>query len=403
MRKLYVFLLSIFVIIFLSIIVFTSKNNGLQYIETTTKEDSIKNLINNMNLDEKIGQLIISGFYGYKVDKSLENLIKNNNLGGVILFERNIKDSKQLLELTNSLKEINKTNISPLFISTDEEGSIVTRMPKEIKSLPSNYDIGKINNENFSYNIGKILGKELGSFGFNMDYAPVLDINSNPNNPVIGNRSFGNNKEIVSRLGVKTMKGIQSSNVISVIKHFPGHGDTSVDSHLALPIINHDLNRLNNLELVPFKYAIKNGADAIMVSHILLNKLDKNNPATLSKNIITNLLREKLNFNGVVITDDMTMGAIVNNYNIGDAAVKAINAGSDIILVCHKYENVNIVINAIKNAVKNDIISEKRIDESLYRILSLKRKYKLNNNKIDSVDIKGINKSIDNLLNSYKY
>lgn len=403
MKKLCVFLLSIFLIIFFSIIVFTSKNNELQYIETTTKEDNLKELINNMNLDEKIGQLIIGGFYGYKVDKNLENLIKNNNLGGVILFERNVKDSKQLLELTNSLKEINKNNVSPLFISTDEEGSIVTRMPKEIKKLPSNYDIGKVNNENFSYNIGKILGKELSSFGFNMDYAPVLDINSNPNNPVIGNRSFGNNKEIVSNLGVKTMKGIQSNNIISVIKHFPGHGDTSVDSHLALPIVNHDLNRLNNLELVPFKYAIKNGADAIMVSHILLKKLDKNNPATLSKNIITNLLREKLNFNGVVITDDMTMGAIVNNYDIGDAAVKSINAGADIILVCHRYENINKVINSIKNAVKNNVISEKRIDESLYRILSLKRKYKLNNNKIDSVDVKGINKSIDNLLNSYKY
>lgn len=364
------------------------------------KVDAIKDKINTMSLDEKIGQLIIGGFNGYTVDSNTKKLIKENHLGGFILFQRNVENPNQLLELTNTLKSLNKENMAPLFISTDEEGGNVTRMPKEIKKLPSNSYIGKINNEDFSYNIGKTLGKELNAFGINIDYAPVLDINSNPNNPVIGIRSFGNNKDIVTRLGTRTMEGIKSQNVIPVVKHFPGHGDTSVDSHMGLPIVNHDLKRLTDFELVPFKSAIDKGADAVMVAHILIPKLDPKYPATLSYNIITDLLRKDLGFDGVVITDDMTMGAIIKNYNIGDAAVKSINAGADIILVSHQYENIQKVFNSIKESVLNKTITEDRINESVYRILSLKEKYKLTDNKINSVDVNEINKSITDVLNN---
>lgn len=361
--------------------------------------DSIKDKINSMSLEQKIGQLLIGGFNGYTVDSNTEKLIKENYLGGFILFQRNVKNSNQLLELTNTLKSLNKENIAPLFISADEEGGTVTRMPSEIKKLPSNYSIGKSNDENFSYNIGKTLGRELNAFGINMDYAPVLDINSNPNNPVIGIRSFGDNEDVVTRLGVKTMEGIKSQNVIPVIKHFPGHGDTSVDSHIGLPVVNYDLKRLNDFELVPFKAAIDAGADTVMTAHILLPKLDPKYPATLSYNIITNLLRKDMGFDGVVITDDMTMGAILKNYDIGDAAVKALNAGADIILVSHKYENIQKVISSIKESVLNKTITEDRINESVYRILSLKEKYKLTDNKINSVDVNEINKLITDILN----
>lgn len=361
--------------------------------------DYIKDKINNMSLDQKIGQLLIGGFDGYTVDSNTEKLIKENYLGGFILFQRNVKDSNQLLELTNTLKAINKENIVPLFISVDEEGGTVTRMPDEIKKLPSNYSIGKINDEDFSYNIGKTLGRELNAFGLNMNYAPVLDINSNPNNPVIGIRSFGDNKDVVTRLGIKTMEGIKSQNVIPVIKHFPGHGDTSVDSHIGLPVVNYDLKRLNDFELVPFKYAITAGADVVMTAHILLPKLDSKYPATLSHNIINDLLRKDIGFDGVVITDDITMGAILKNYDIGDAAIKAINAGADIILVSHKYENIQKVISSIKEAVLNKTITEDRINESVYRILSLKEKYKLTDNTINSVDVNEINKLISDVLN----
>lgn len=404
MKRLFLILNFLFVILISSLYTNISppKFNAINVSNSIDNNELIKNKINNMTLDEKIGQLIICGFDGYTLDNNFKNLIKENHLGGVILFSKNIKNSDGLINLINSLKETNSSNKIPLFISVDEEGGPVSRMPNEIYDIPSNKYIGQINNEDFSYEIGKLLGKQLSAFGFNLNFAPVLDINSNPNNPVIGIRSFGNDKDLVSKLGVKVINGIKEENIIPVAKHFPGHGDTSVDSHLNLPVVNHDFNRLNNFELIPFKEAIKNGVDAIMVAHILLPKLDKNNPATLSKTIITDILRNKLNFNGLILTDDMTMGAITENYNIGDAAVKSINAGSDIILVCHETNNINTVINSIKLAVSKNIITESRINESVYRILSTKEKFNLNNNTIDFVDIKSINYEVNKVLQKYK-
>ena len=364
-------------------------------------KDLIQEKIDNMSLDEKIGQLVISGVESTSIDPTIQDFIQKKYIGGVILFSRNVSTAQQVLNLTNSIKDTNKSNKIPLFISVDEEGGLVSRLPKEFIKLPKNSYIGEIDNPKFSYDIGKSIGKELSSLGYNMDFAPVMDINSNPKNPVIGARSFGNNEKIVSELGIETMKGLQSENIIPVIKHFPGHGDTSVDSHIGLPIVNNDLNRLKNFELAPFKSAINNGADVVMVSHILLSKLDNQYPASLSSKIITDLLRNQLNFMGVIITDDMTMGAISKNYGIGDAAVKSLLAGSDIILVCHEYDNVNKVLDSIKLAVKNNVISEQRINQSLYRILSLKEKYKLNNNPINNVNINDVNTDIKNILNKF--
>jgi beta-N-acetylhexosaminidase len=205
----------------------------------------------------------------------------------------------------------------------------------------------------------------------------------------------------VSELGIQTMKGIREGNIIPVVKHFPGHGDTSVDSHVGLPTVNNGMDRLRSLELVPFDAAIKNQADAVMIAHILLNKIDPDNPSSLSKAIITDLLRTQLNFKGLVISDDMTMGAIVKNYKIGDAVIKSINAGSDIVLVCHGYENEEAAMNALKNAVENNIISKERIDESVYRILKLKDKYKLTDNIINSIDINKLNTDINEIIKIY--
>jgi beta-N-acetylhexosaminidase len=360
--------------------------------------DEIQNKIDSMSLDEKIGQLVVVGVDGFSMNDNINKLIKENKVGGVILFSKNVENSNQLVNLTNSIKTSNAQNKIPLFISVDEEGGRVSRMPTEIKKLPSNKVIGKRNDGYFSYSIGKIIGEELKAFGFNMSFAPVMDINSNPANPVIGDRSFGNNVDIVNKLGIKTMEGIMDSNIIPVVKHFPGHGDTFVDSHVGLPLVNKDLTQLNDFELVPFKEAIKNNVDAIMVSHILFNKLDVDFPASMSKVIITNILRENLKFQGVVITDDMTMGAIIKNYDIGDASVKSINAGSDLILVCHDFDNELKVINSLKVAVQNNIISEERLNESVYRILKLKEKYVINDNPVKPPDINIINNKIEALL-----
>ncbi|MFU0825613.1 beta-N-acetylhexosaminidase [Clostridium sp.] len=371
-------------------------------IVITEQVDPIEEKINAMTLDEKIGQMFIVGIDGYDLNDNSKSLIEKYKVGGFILFKDNIKNVNQLLSLTNSLKMENSSNKIPLFLSVDEEGGKVTRMPDELKSFPTNKVIGKINDEDFSNKIGKTIASEIKSFGFNMDFAPVLDINNNPKNPVIGSRSFGSNPDVVTKLGIETMKGIQSENVISVVKHFPGHGDTSVDSHIGLPSVNNDLKRLEEFELIPFKNAIENKADAVMIAHILLPKIDEKNPSSMSKTIITDILRNNLKFNGVVITDDMTMGAITKNYDINDAAVKSIKAGSDIVLICHGYDNEIKVINSLKNAVLKGEITEERIDESVYRILKLKEKYDLKDEIIKSVDVEKINNDIRSLLYKYK-
>lgn len=361
--------------------------------------DILEEQIYDMTLSEKIGQMVIVGLEGEEKDFNSIEMIERYKVGGFIFFDRNIKDSNQLLKLINELKETNEGNI-PLFFSVDEEGGSVSRMPDEFSKFPTNKTIGEVNNREFSCEIGKTIGKELKAFGINMNFAPVLDINSNPQNPVIGDRSFGSYENIVSSLGVETMKGIQSE-IISVVKHFPGHGDTSVDSHVGLPVVNYDIERLKNFELVPFTKAIEEGADIIMVAHILLPKIDEKNPATMSKSVITDLLRNEMEFDGVVITDDMTMGAITENYDIQDAAVKSVGAGADIILICHDNKKQVKVIEALKSAVVDGIIPEDMVNKKVYRILKLKQRYELNNQRIETVNVEGINRRIKDTLNRY--
>lgn len=361
------------------------------------KRMAIKTL-EKMDLDEKIGQMIIAGIPGTRLDINTKSLINDHKIGGIIFYGYNLETPEQSIQLINELKAENKQNSIPLFLSTDEEGGEVSRVPGDLIDLPNNDKIGMINDETFSYDIGTIIGKELSAFGLNLDYAPVLDVNSNPTNNVIGNRSFGNNAKIVSKLGIKTMKGIQSENIISVVKHFPGHGETAVDSHFKLPTVNKSLEDLRELELIPFKGAIEHGADVVMVAHILLPEIDKIFPSSMSKQIITKILREELDYDGVVMTDDMTMKAITNNYKMGEAAVESVKAGSDIILVAHDYTEVLTTINALKTAVKEGEISEERIDESVSRIIQLKLKYEINDEEVPDVNIEELNQEIQAVL-----
>lgn len=350
-------------------------------------------VIKGMSLEEKIGQMIFAGIDGTSLSKESKLLISNDKVGGIILFKDNLKDVDQSIFLLNELKGESEKNKFPLFLGVDQEGGRVSRLP-ELIQLPTNQEIGRLNDSSLSYNIGNLLGKELNAFGFNLDFAPVLDINSNPKNPVIGDRSFGNNARIVSTLGIQTMKGIQHQRVIPVVKHFPGHGDTAVDSHKELPIIQKSLEELQALELIPFNDAIKNGAEVVMVGHILLPEIDPTYPSSMSYELITNILREKLKFEGVVITDDMTMGAILDNYKIGEAAVESVKAGNDIVLIAHDYVNIKEAINSILLAVNEGQISEERINTSVERILLLKEKYKLSNERVDRVNIEELNQTI---------
>lgn len=400
----------LFIIILVFILIFTGCSNK------KVEEEKQKNIINepkekvnidmtmeklkSLTLDEKIGQLLIVGFEGIETNEEIEKMIKDYYVGGFILFERNISNGENTLELINSIKKLNRENNVPLFISIDEEGGNVSRLPKEFRKLPKAWEIGRINSEEYSYKIGELIGERLQALGFNLNFAPVLDINSNPNNPVIGKRAFGSTVEEVKKHGIQTMEGMKSKNIIPVLKHFPGHGDTTVDSHMDLPIINKTTEELEELEFIPFKKGIEKGADMIMTSHILFPKIDKNNPATFSKEIITNILREKLNFNGVIITDDITMDGL-KDYNIIDVPIKALKAGCDIILVCHSYDDQVKIIEKIKEEVKNGSISEKEIDEKVYRILKLKEKYKIKDDPIDTLNIEKINSKTKQIIEQY--
>ncbi|WP_099156620.1 beta-N-acetylhexosaminidase [Virgibacillus ndiopensis] len=370
-----------------------------QFTEQDEEEASNADMVEEMSLDEKIGQMIFAGTSEETLTANTKKLIHGDKVGGIIFYKENLKSPKQSVKLLNQIKKVNENSRLPLFLGIDQEGGRISRLPGDLVDIPTNEKIGQINNEQFSYKIGSVLGEQLNSFGFNLDFAPVLDVNSNPDNPIIGDRSFGNNPEVVGNLGVQTMKGIQSQHIISVVKHFPGHGDTSVDSHLQLPKVNKSLAELKSLELKPFAYAIKNGADVVMIAHILLPKIDSEYPATMSKKIITDMLRKQLNFNGVVITDDMTMKAITNNFDIGRASVKSVKAGSDIILVAHDYNKVVSVFDSLKSAVENGELTEERIDKSVSRIIDLKRKYNLTNEKVNAVDINELNQLIENALN----
>lgn len=376
-----------------------NSNKPEEIIEEEDEIDQIQAIVDNLTTDEKIGQLFIFGFDGTDVDENVIKAIEENHIGGFILFKDNIWDASQTVNLLNRLKDINSSNKLPLFLSVDEEGGIVSRLSDIYVDLPAARTIGDINDGEISLEYGEIIGQRLRTLGFNMNFAPVLDVNSNPNNPVIGKRAFGRDSNRVVDNGIKVMEGINSANVISVVKHFPGHGDTSIDSHIGLPVINKSLEEMESLELVPFKRAIAEGVDAIMVAHILFTQLDEKNPATLSYKVITELLRNNLSYDGVVISDDMTMGAIMKNYTVEEAAYKFFKAGGDIILVCHGYENQIKALNRIKEKVEEGNITEEELNEKVYRIVKLKMKYALEDKPVYGHDIESINNRTRQFLN----
>jgi len=382
-------------------LVFVCLGTVLLFLQSWFATNQIEEHIKAMTIEEKIGQMVIVGLDGYTLKDETRRMLEEYYVGGFVLFGENVQDSAQLLSLVNSLKEAN-TQDTPLFFSIDEEGGRVSRLPEEFCPMPVNGEVAEVNDGEFSFQIGNLLAERVKALGFNMNFAPVLDIDSNPDNPVIGDRSFGSTTQIVTRLGLKTMQGIQDRRVIPVVKHFPGHGDTAVDSHIGLPVLEHDMVRLQNMELTPFQAAIQEGADAVMLAHILLEKIDSDNPATMSRTIVTDLLREQMGFSGVVITDDLTMGAILENYDVGQAAVQAVNAGVDIILVCHGHQHRVAVLEALRRAVHDGTISMARLDESVARIIALKQEYGLTDQALPAPDIQSINSKTARILNQHQ-
>ncbi|RSL32111.1 beta-N-acetylhexosaminidase [Salibacterium salarium] len=368
--------------------------------DTQEDKDPIAEQIETISLEDKVSQMMYVGVQGTSLSEHERSMIQEEHMGGLFLLEENIETGQQLRTFTSDILKANQKEDIPLFMGVDEEGGRVSRIPDSIKNFPSNAVIGKAENTELSKDIGALLAKKVKAFGFNMNFAPVLDVNNNPNNPVIGDRSFGADPALVSDLGTAAMQGIQAEHVVPVIKHFPGHGDTSVDSHINLPEVDKSLETMEEFELVPFRNAIEEGADMVMVAHILYPQIDDQYPSSLSKDVITGLLRDDLNFDGVVITDDMTMGAITENYGMAEAAVLSIQAGTDMFMMYQAMDgNYTEVKDAVLQAVEDGEIDENRINESVERILRLKKDYGLENKKPAQIEKETLNQEIAEVLN----
>lgn len=342
----------------------------------TIKKDKIDIMLENMSIEEKIAQMLIIEYDSDYVDDNLKSFLNTTPPGGFILMKENITTFDKTRQFVSGLKENSRI---PLIISIDEEGGSVQRlkylMDSSVSDIPFMYNVGLTNNYDLAYNIGKIIAEEVRTIGVNVDFAPVIDIYSNPNNTVIGKRSFGSDAEIVSNMAVRFTKGLEDNGVIGVYKHFPGHGDTDIDSHESLPIINKSLDDLKSFELVPFKSAVKAGAKMIMVGHIAIPQITHDNtPASLSKEVI-DILKDDLNYNGLIVTDALNMGAISDNYSNEEAYIKAVEAGNDLLLI--PSDGIN-TINIIKDKVSLD-----RINESARKILKFKYDYLDKDNFLD--------------------
>lgn len=332
-----------------------------------------------VSLDSMIGQMMIVGFHDKTPSEKVIALIEKRRVGGLLLFSRNIGAPEETNELIHSLQEIayKAGHPHPLLITIDQENGVVRRLGEGATILPGSMALGAIDDLETTRTVSHITAIELKALGINLNLAPVLDVNNNPLNPVIGARSFGEDVEKVSEHGIAFMNSHQQEGVMTTLKHFPGHGDTHVDSHLALPVIPHDRSRLNQLELVPFRRAIQAGADSVMIAHVFFPALTNRTeiPATISKEVVTGLLREQLDFKGVIMSDCMEMRAIQARWGTSEGSVQAIEAGIDTIMISHEYELQENTIDAIRQAVVEGRISQKRIIESYERITNLKKSY----------------------------
>ncbi len=339
------------------------------------KEQFLLDKLSKMSLQTKIGQMLLIDYRnedGFKMTVDLEKVLTTYSPGGFILFRSNLSDYKNTQKLLHSIKEIG--DISP-FIAADHEGGIVQKLSDVgLTRIPSMEEVAKTMSEEDVFNLGKKMGEELKSIGVDMDMAPVLDVLSNPNNVGIQSRSFGSDPEVVKRLSMAIANGLKEEKVISVGKHFPGHGGVITNSHEDLPVIDKNLEELKVLELIPFIEAIKQNVPGIMVGHLAVPKVtgDKT-PASLSKVLVNDILRDDLGYNGLSLPDALKrMGALTKYFDEREIYLRCINAGNDMLLMP---QNINIAYDTIYRAVNEGTITEERINEAVYRILSTKFDY----------------------------
>ncbi len=344
-------------------------NSNSNVTKPLTAAEKTEEALKKMTLDEKIGQMLIISVNGKSMTSSIKNAIKQYKPGGVILFASNLDDYQTTI---NFISDMKKNSTIPLIVAVDQEGGSVQRLSaitgKKATYIPAMQDVGKTEDENLAYSIGTVIAEELLSLGFNMDFAPVLDVKVS--DAYISSRSFSTNPEIVSKMGISLSKGIESKGVIPVYKHFPGHGSTVTDSHYDLPLLSKTKAELYAVDLIPFQKAIQNNAKVIMIGHLAVPKVTKDNtPASLSKVLITDLLKKEMGYKGLVITDSLQMKGITNHYSEKQIYEMAINAGVDILLMPTSPKRA---INNIKSSIKEGKIKESQINESVRKILMLK-------------------------------
>lgn len=364
--------------------------------------DPVEVLLAGLSTEEKVGQLLVAGLPDTRPGEVGATLIRDYHVGGIILFRHNIEDSGQLAGLINGLKELNGDHV-PLFFCVDQEGGRVDRMPYELERTPKALTVGNAGAE-AAEAYGALLAQECAAFGFNMNFAPCLDIWSNPENSVIGDRALGQDAKRVSDLSRVVLDAmLEPGNVVPVLKHFPGHGDTAADSHTDLPVVSKTREELWQSELVPFQRALSRlgpGEDpeqplpAVMMGHILLTELDAERPSSLSPAVVDGLLREGVGYDGVVVTDDLTMGAVSNTYSLDEAVVMAVEAGCDLLLVSNELSNLETARSALLAALESGRISQERLDQSVRRILALKLEYNMTNTPQTPPDTEALNQAI---------
>jgi len=324
-------------------------------------------------LREKIGQMFMVGLGGEELTQEEKHLLIDYPFGGFILFKHNLREPKQILSLCRVLWESKKA-LSP-FIAIDQEGGRVHRLPASFTHFPPAAAVGRTGKSDLALRVGEATARELSAVGINLNFAPVLDVNSNPKNPVIGDRSLSSDPSEVTRLGGSIIQGLRGGGVIPCAKHFPGHGDTFQDSHIELPVVKKERALLESVELPPFVHACRNGVETLMTAHVLYPALDASAPATLSRRILADLLRGELAYDGVVFGDDLEMQAISNNYPLEEAVTLTVNAGVDVLMFCHETANSVAAFDFLRKQAEKSEQMKTRVEESYQRIKKLKQRY----------------------------
>jgi len=325
-------------------------------------------------LRRQIGQLLIAGFNGHQIPPELRSLAKEFSLGGVILFARNVSEPEQVAELAYEAARL--VPDLPLWVSIDQEGGRVARLKSPFTEWPPMATLGRSGDTALAERFAKALAAELKTVGVTLDYAPVLDVHTNPKNSVIGDRALGETAADVARLGAAIVRTLQAEGIAACGKHFPGHGDTSTDSHVELPLVDHPPDRLRQVELVPFKAAIEAGVATIMTAHVLVPSVDDAKPATLSRRIVHDLLRDELKYDGVILSDDLEMKAVAKDYAVPSAAVLAVQAGCDGVLICSgDHDAQGAALEALVHAVEDERLATTRVDDALARLRRAKDRF----------------------------